>query len=88
MNTWKIKDLIKTRNIIFNIGDIVVIYRRKKNGYPNSILDGVEYRVGAVPGESLVLYRDNPMQRAKIHKTYMIHKHIWRDMKLSLLLED
>ena len=89
MDTWKLKDLIRRGAVEYNIGDIVVLFRRKSSGYPKNIIEGKEYRVGDLAGDSLVLYTDLPHpRRDKVHKSYMIHKEFWRDWKLSLILED
>jgi len=89
MDTWKLKDLIRSGKVEYCIGDIVVLFRRKKSCYPRSIEEGKEYRVGDVAGDSLVLYTETPWpHRRKVHRSYMIHKEFWRDWKLSLILED
>ena len=85
-----IKDMIKNGEVDYKIGDIVVLFRRKKNGYPKSVCDGLEYRVGDIKGDSLVLYIEEPFGQAKVHKTYMVHSDVWRrhlrDRLLAALL--
>ena len=93
MDTWKIKDMIKSGRIGFTKGSRVVIFRRKKSGYPKGILDNVIYTVRHRDGEMLYLAVNSAdgigwMQPVKVHRSYMVPVEIWRDMRLSLILED
>lgn len=93
MDTWKVKDKIRSGEISFEIGDKVVIFRRKKSGYPKGILDGVEYTIRFIDGDFLGIARHSSdgigwLQTIKIHRSYMVPKSIWRDWKMSLILED
>lgn len=93
MDVWKIKDMIKSGEIRYIEGDKVVIFRRKKSGYPKAILDGVEYTVRHTDNESISVAVNSSdgvgwMQPIKVHRSYMVHKNLWRDWKLSLILED
>ena len=85
--------MIKSGEIHCDKGDKVVIFRRKKSGYPKTILDGVEYTVRYSDGESIQVAVHSSdgvgwMQPIKVHRSYMVPKNIWRDWKLSLILED
>ena len=85
--------MIKSGQIRCIEGDKVVIFRRKKSGYPKAILDGVEYTVRYTDNESLRVAVNSSdgvgwMQPIKVHRSYMVPKTIWRDWKLSLILED
>ena len=85
--------MIKSGQIRCIEGDKVVIFRRKKSGYPKAILDGVEYTVRHTDNESLRVAVNSSdgvgwMQPIKVHRSYMVPKNIWRDWKLSLILED
>jgi hypothetical protein len=93
MDVWKIKDMIKSGEIRCIEGDKVIIFRRKKSGYPKAILDGVEYTVRHTDNESISVAVHSSdgvgwMQSIKVHRSYMVHKNLWRDWKLSLILED
>ena len=93
MDVWKIKDMIKSGQIHCKKGDKVVVFRRKKSGYPKAILDGVEYTVRHTDNESISVAVHSSdgvgwMQSIKVHRSYMVHKNLWRDWKLSLILED
>jgi hypothetical protein len=35
MDNWKIKDMIRSGYITYNVGDVVRIWKRKRNGYPH-----------------------------------------------------
>ena len=89
MDSWKIKDMIKRGQIRCVKGDKVVIFRRKKSGYPKAILDGVEYTVRYTDNESLsVAIHSSDGPSIKVHRSYMVPKSIWRDWRLTLILED
>jgi hypothetical protein len=93
MDHWKIKDMIKSGQIRCKKGDKVVIFRRKKSGYPRAILDGVEYTVRNTDNDSLYLAVTSTdgvgwMQPIKVHRSYMVPKSLWRDWRLTLILED
>ena len=93
MDSWKIKDMIKSGQIRCIEGDKVVIFRRKKSGYPKAILDGVEYTVRNSDNESLYVAVHSSdgvgwMQPIKVHRSYMVSKSLWRDWRLTLILED
>jgi hypothetical protein len=93
MDSWKIKDMIKSGEIRCIKGDKVVIFRRKKSGYPKAILDGVEYTVRYTDNESISVAVNSSdgvgwMSPIKVHRSYMVPKNLWRDWRLSLILED
>lgn len=85
--------MIKSGSIRYKKGDKVVIFRRKKSGYPKAILDGVEYTVRNLENESLQVALHSSdgvgwMQPIKVHRSYMIPKNVWRDFRLTLILEE
>ncbi len=85
--------MIKSGQIRCKKGDKVVIFRRKKSGYPRAILDGVEYTVRNTDNDSLYLAVTSTdgvgwMQPIKVHRSYMVPKSLWRDWRLTLILED
>ena len=93
MDLWKIKDMIKSGQIRCIKGNKVVIFRRKKSGYPRAILDGVEYTVRSTDNDSLYVAVNSEdgaggMPPIKVHRSYMVPKSIWRDWRLTLILED
>ncbi len=85
--------MIKSGQIHCKKGDKVVIFRRKGSGYPRGILDGVEYTVHNTDNESLHVAVHSTdgvgwMQQIKVHRSYMVPKSLWRDWRLTLILED
>ena len=75
----------------FQIGDKVTLFRRKGNGYPASIEDGVEYFVEYIENDNLLVRRHSTdgigfLQPIKVHKTYMVKKCILRDIKINSIL--
>jgi hypothetical protein len=56
-------------------------------------LDGVEYTVRHTDNESLSVAVHSSdgvgwMSPIKVHRSYMVPKSIWRDWRLTLILED
>jgi hypothetical protein len=93
MNTWKIKDKIKNGQIDYCVGDTVFIFRRKKSGYPRGIVDNIEYTIRSIDRDviNVAVHSSDGigwMQPIRVHRSYMIPKSIWRDMRLSIILED
>jgi hypothetical protein len=72
-------------------GEKVVLFRRKSNGYPKGIKDGVEYTIRGIYGEGIEVALNSSdgvgwLQSIKVHKTYMIPKYALRDINLNILL--
>jgi hypothetical protein len=92
MNTWVIKDKIKNGTISFEIGDEVVIFWRKGNGYPSLINDDKVYRVDNIENEILYVRERNEKSFKKmpirVHKTYMVPLYVIREIKLNSLLDE
>ena len=85
--------MIKSGQIRCLKGDKVVIFRRKKSGYPRGILDGVEYTVRDTDNDTLYVAVNSAdgvgwMSPIKVHRSYMVPKSLWRDWRLTLILED
>lgn len=93
ISNWLIKDKIKRGLISFDVGDEVICFTRKGNGYPRSISDGEIYTVKSIENEHLYIRKHSSdgigwMQPIRIHKTYMIPIHVLRDIKLNSLLDE
>ena len=93
MSNWLIKDQIKKGLMSYNIGDEVTIYRRKSNGYPASIKDGVVYTIKRVENDAIYVAIHSSdgvgwLQPIKVHKTYMINKMALRNIKLNSILDE
>jgi hypothetical protein len=54
MDNWKIKDMIRSGYITYNVGDVVRIWKRKRNGYSHSIEDGIDYTIGIVDVDKII----------------------------------
>ena len=93
MNIIVIKDMIKSGKVSYLPNDEVVILRRKSNGYPRSIKDGISYFIKSIDSDGHLHVREKPpglewTQSIRIHKTYMINKSILRDIKLNSLFDE
>jgi hypothetical protein len=92
INSWIIRDMIKTGKITFSVGDEVVCFHRKSNGHPRSIKDNISYFVRGVNYDGHMFVAEHStdgvgfLQPIKIHQTYMIPKSFLRDCKLNSLL--
>jgi hypothetical protein len=89
---WKITDMIERGMVVSYIkGEKVVLFRRKSNGYPKGIKDGVEYTIKGIHGESIEVALNSSdgvgwLQSIKVHRSYMIPKYFLRDRNLNELL--
>ena len=92
MNTWILKDKIKRGYITFDIGDEVICFHRKSNGYPKGIKDDIEYTIRGIYGEGIEVALNSSngigwLQSIKVHRSYMIPKYALRDINLNRLLD-
>lgn len=91
---WKIKDMIKRGQLQYNVGDEVVVYCRKSNGYPKALKDDITYYIKQIlsDGHLIVSNTNNPKigyeySTIKVHKKYVIDKSILREVKLNSILD-
>jgi hypothetical protein len=92
MDTWKLKDTIMSGGISYVIGDRVIVFRRKGNGYPRQLIDGTTYVVIRLWGESVEVLEEGKdlggrPNGYKVHKSFLIQKDIFREMKIDELLK-
>lgn len=100
MDTWKLKDTIMSGSISYMIGDRVIVFRRKGNGYPRQLIDGTTYVVirrwgesvevleeGKDPGSVNHFHLGGRQNGYKVHKSFLIQKDIFREMKIDELLK-
>jgi hypothetical protein len=92
MDTWKLKDKIMSGDITYTIGDRVIVFRRKGNGYPRQLIDGTTYVVIWLCGERVEVieegkYLGSRSNGYKVHKSFLIQKDIFREMKIDELLK-
>ncbi len=91
---WVLKDQIKRGLFTYNKGDEVSILRRKKNGYPVAIKDGVTYIVKDVHSDGHLIVAQHSLdgigflQSIRVHKMYMMNKSLLREIKLNSLLDE
>jgi hypothetical protein len=94
MNTWILKDKIKRGYITFDIGDEVICFHRKSNGYPKAIEDDITYIVKNIDSDGHIYVSKHSsdgigwLQPIRVHKIYMIPKYVLRDIKLNSLLDE
>lgn len=89
MDTWKIKRKITEGEIRYGLGDCVIVFRRKANGYPKKLKDGVMYYVTSLWGESMKVHEDpNARDGYKVHKSFIIQKDTLRELRLEELFKD
>jgi len=88
---WRISDMIEKGLVSYVKGDKVVLFRRKSNGYPKGIKNGVEYTIKGIYGEGIEVALKSTdgkgwLQSIKVHRSYMIPKYALRDINLEKLL--
>lgn len=95
MKKYFIKDKIKQGEISYNIGDEVVVVRRKNNGHPRRLKDDVVYVVIKIENDDLFVTDADTFRSVssvqlnnakKVNRTYMIPKYILRDIKINDIL--
>jgi hypothetical protein len=91
MKKYYIKDKIKQGEIKYNIGDEVVVVRRKQNGYPHRLKDDTVYIVKRIENDNLVISQHSLdgvgfLPSIKVHKTYVCNKSDLRDIKINDIL--
>jgi hypothetical protein len=94
MKSILIKDRIMWGQITYSPGDEVVVYKRKQNGHPRALKDGVSYFIKSVQTDGHLEVREKSgdgngwMQPIKVHKMYVINRGILRDIKLNYLFDE
>jgi hypothetical protein len=94
MNDMVIKDMIKNGKVSYCVDDEVIVFKRKPNGHPRSLKDGVSYFIKKVELDGHLIISEKSgdgngwLQPIKVHKMYMINKSILRDVKINLLLNE
>ncbi len=93
LDDWVIKDKIKKGLITYQKGDEVVIYKRKSNGHPRSIKDGITYIIKHIDFDGHIIVAQHSsdgigfLQSIRVHKMYMMNKSVLRDMKINSILK-
>jgi hypothetical protein len=85
--------MIKSGVIDYEIGDGVVLLKRKKTGYPRGVKDGEIYLIQEIENDHLVIAQHSSdgigwLQSIKVHKTYLINKSKLRDIKINSILNE
>jgi ferredoxin-fold anticodon binding domain-containing protein len=91
--SWVLKNMIKSGVITYEVGDEVVLLKRKKTGYPKSIEDGEVYTIKDIENDHLIITKHSSdgigwLQPIKVHKTYLINKSKLRDIKINSILNE
>lgn len=93
LDDWVIKDRIKKGLIQYNIGDEVVIYKRKESGHPRSIKNGITYVIRHIDSDGHIIVAQHSsdgvgfLQSIRVHKMYMMNKSVLRDIKINSILK-
>ncbi len=92
MDNWIITNMIKNGVIAYNIGDEVVLLRRKKSGYPRAIKDDEVYIIQNIENDQVIVSQHSSdgvgwINPIKVHKTYLINKSKLRDIKINSILK-
>lgn len=90
--TW-IRDAISKGEVIFYIGQKVVLYRRKASGYPKFLDENRTYIIKYLGTEDVTIQEEVNSKNSqpkmwKLNKTFLIPKDICRDILISEILKD
>lgn len=83
---WKLKDQIKNGTIEYEVGEKVIVFRRKSNGYPKVLKDDIEYPVFKVDGDSLWITLLPSSVGIRINKCFLISRSKLRDFKINSII--
>jgi hypothetical protein len=92
----------RSKNISFNIGEKVVLFRRKANGYPRFLDDDKTYRIKRIDWESIFIidvefegsnHEDSfaygtRQKEFKVHRSFLVPLNINRGLLLAEFLKD
>ncbi len=82
-------DAISFNRIRFEAGQKVVLFRRKKSGYPKQIEDSKLYTIKSVIYDDLIVYDDSVKYKEfKIHSSYFIPVDYSRNEVIDEILKD
>jgi len=89
MDKTKIKDGIRIGDIEYKIGDSVVLVRRKKNGYPKALSDGVVYKVDSIENDNIIIRKPKSgINSIKVHRSYLAPISFLRNEIIESLLSE
>jgi hypothetical protein len=90
MNNIIIKDKIYSGEVSYSVGDEVIVFTRKSNGYPKKLKDDISYHIYEVLPDGHLIVREKRgqgwSQTIKVHRKYMINKGDLRGIKLNQIL--
>ena len=93
MNDWVVKNMIKSGVITYEVGNEVVLLKRKQNGYPKYLKDDEVYIIRGIVNDDILVAQHSFdglgwNQSRKVHKTYLINKSDLRDIKIDSILNN
>lgn len=92
MDTCNLIYIIKNGGVNYNIGDEVYCFRRNSKGHPRRIKDGVTYIIKSIHYDDLFIANHSLdgigwNSQIKVHKSYMISKSSFREIKINEILK-
>ena len=92
MDTGNLIGYIKNGSVDYKVGDSVICFRRKANGHPKRIKDGVDYIIKSITYDDLFVANHSLdgigwNAEIKVHKSYMISRKTLRDIKINEILK-
>lgn len=74
-------------DIEYKVGDPVVLVRRKLNGYPKALQDGVVYKVDSIEHDNVIIKKPKSgINSTKVHQSYVIPVAYLRNEIIQQLL--
>ena len=83
-----LRDRILYNKTIFRKGDIVVLIRKKANGYPKNLDFDKEYIVKDINGEQIRIDNPSGTRDFYVNKTFFVKKVDLRDSYLEKILKN
>lgn len=85
--SW-IKDRIDITD--YQIGQSVIVVRRKLNGHPKALVDNEPYQIKRIENDNLILHnlKFRTPNEIKVHYSYCVNLQLMRDEVINDLLKD
>jgi hypothetical protein len=92
MDTGNLIYLIKNGGVNYNVGDEVYCFRRNSKGHPRRIKDDATYIIKSIHYDDLFIANHSLdgigwNSQIKVHKSYMISKSSFREIKINEILK-
>jgi hypothetical protein len=76
--------------LTYEVGQNVIVVRRKKNGYPRSLIDNQPYQIKRIENDCLILQnlKSRTPSEIKVHFSYCLNLQLMRDEIIKDILKN